>query len=166
MNERRYREAMGKFATGVTVVTTLNDDEIHGMTANAFMSVSLNPQLVLISINRKAAALEKIKKTQRFAVSILADTHEQASRHFSGQCQEIDGDVFEWFHDFPVIHQALAHFLCQVHETYVVGDHVLFIAAVLHLNIKNGQPLVFYQGSYHHVASLPAFKKRLGQNKT
>jgi len=153
MDERRYREAMGTFVTGVTVVTTLNNDEVHGMTANAFMSVSLNPQLVLISIDRKAAALEKIKKTRRFAVSILADTQEQASRHFAGQSQEIDVDVFEWFHDFPVIHHALAHFLCRVHDIYVVGDHVLVIATVLHLNRKEGQPLVFYQGSYHHVAS-------------
>ncbi|WP_188697355.1 flavin reductase family protein [Pullulanibacillus camelliae] len=151
MNERQYREAMGKFATGVTVVTTLDEEEIHGMTANAFMSVSLHPQLVLISIDQKAMTLRKIEKTGVFAISILANTQKQASKHFAGQLQEIDDKVFDWFNDFPVIRQALAYLLCRVHDTYAVGDHTLFIAEVVDLEVKDGLPLVFYQGRYHQL---------------
>ena len=71
MEDRLFRNAMGQFATGVTVVTTEIDREIHGMTANAFMSVSLNPKLVVISIAEKAQMLRKIQQTKRYVVNIL-----------------------------------------------------------------------------------------------
>lgn len=73
MDDRNFRNAMGKFATGVTVITTLLEDEAHGMTANAFMSVSLNPRLVIISIGENAKMLDKINESGKFAVNILSD---------------------------------------------------------------------------------------------
>ena len=76
MDDRKFRNAMGKFASGVTVITTEADGEIHGMTANAFMSVSLNPKLVVISIGERANMLEKIQGSKKFAVNILAADQE------------------------------------------------------------------------------------------
>lgn len=85
MDDRLFRNAMGNFATGVTVLLTENEGEIHGMTANGFMSVSLNPKLVLISIGEKAKFLEKVSQSQKYTVNILAEDQEHYSRHFAGR---------------------------------------------------------------------------------
>src|SRR5699024_12434263 len=85
MDDREFRNAMGKFATGVTVITTEVDGEPHGMTANAFMSVSLHPKLIMISIDNRANMLDKIKEANKFAVNILADHQKDLSMHFAGQ---------------------------------------------------------------------------------
>ena len=88
MDDRQFRQAMGKFATGVTVITTEVEGEVHGMTANAFMSVSLNPKLVVISIGERAQMLEKIKNSKKFAVNILSGEQQEYSMLFAGQIKE------------------------------------------------------------------------------
>ena len=88
MDDRLFRSAMGKFATGVTVLTTKVDGIVHGMTANAFMSVSLNPKLVMVSVGEKARMLEKIQQSQNFVINILAEEQEAISRLFAGQSDE------------------------------------------------------------------------------
>ena len=88
MDDRIFRSAMGKFATGVTVITTEIDEQVHGMTANAFMSVSLDPKLVVISIGEKAQMLDKIKHSKKFAVNILAANQQELSMIFAGQIKE------------------------------------------------------------------------------
>ncbi len=88
MDDRLFRSAMGKFATGVTVLTTKADGIVHGMTANAFMSVSLNPKLVMISIGEKARMLPKIQQSQNFVIYILSEEQESISRLFAGQSVE------------------------------------------------------------------------------
>ena len=85
MDDRLFRTAMGKFATGVTVITTNVNGTIHGMTANAFMSVSLDPKLVVISIGEKASMLELIKKSGTFTVNILSAQQQEMSMLFAGQ---------------------------------------------------------------------------------
>lgn len=85
MDDRTFRNAMGRFATGVTIVTTQVGDDTHGMTANAFMSVSLDPKLVTISIDHNARMYERIKASGQFAVSILTDEQKEVSMHFAGQ---------------------------------------------------------------------------------
>ncbi len=88
MDDRLFRNAMGKFATGVTVITTNVNGTIHGMTANAFMSVSLNPKLVVISIGEKASMLEHIKQSGTFTVNILSAQQQELSMLFAGQLKE------------------------------------------------------------------------------
>ena len=88
MEDRLFRTAMGKFATGVTVITTKVGDTVHGMTANAFMSVSLNPKLVLISIGEKANMNRLIKESGTFAVSVLNEQQQDLSAYFAGQSKE------------------------------------------------------------------------------
>ena len=85
MDDRVFRNAMGKFATGVTVITTKSEGEVHGMTANAFMSVSLTPKLVLISSDEKAKMLSKIQQTGKFVVNLRSDNQKEISMQFAGQ---------------------------------------------------------------------------------
>ena len=93
MDDRLFRNAMGKFATGVTVITTELQGENYGMTANAFMSVSMDPKLVVISIGHKARLLDRIKESQKFAVNILADHQQDFSKLFAGQIK----DGVKWY---------------------------------------------------------------------
>ena len=89
MDDRQFRQAMGKFATGVTVITTEVEGEVHGMTANAFMSVSLEPKLVVISIGERAQMLKKIKTSKKFAVNILSGEQQDYSMIFAGQLHQM-----------------------------------------------------------------------------
>ncbi|MEK1830401.1 flavin reductase family protein [Priestia megaterium] len=153
MDDRAFRNAMGKFATGVTVITTLLEDEAHGMTANAFMSVSLNPRLVLISIGEKAKMLDKINESGKFAVNILSDDQKDLSMHFAGQIKEKSQIEFDWINELPVIKNALTNIVCKVHSKQIVGDHTLFIGEVTDIVTCEGEPLAFYEGKYSKVFS-------------
>ncbi|WP_042348734.1 flavin reductase family protein [Bacillus massiliigorillae] len=152
MDSQLFRNAMGKFATGITVLTTLYEEEPHGMTANAFMSVSLDPKLVVISIGHKAKFLNKVKNTKKFAVNILADDQEHYSRIFAGQ-QQGEG-AFDTLANLPVLKGALAQVACEVVSEYVEGDHTLFIGKVLDIRIEEKEPILFYGGKYRKLANL------------
>lgn len=151
MDDRVFREAMGKFATGITIITTLEDGEIHGMTANAFMSVSLDPKLVLVSIGEKARMLDKIKKTGKFAVNILSADQKEYSMYFAGQIKEKRDVEFVRINRIPIIKQALANILCTVHSKHVAGDHTLFIGEVHEIIVQEGEPLLFFEGKYREI---------------
>lgn len=138
---------MGKFATGVTVITTVFGDKVHGMTANAFMSVSMDPKLITVSVDEKAHMHAKIQQASKFAVSILAEEQSATSMHFAGQGEKKDIE-FAWLHGVPVIKDALANIVCEVYNSYKVGDHTLYIGKVIDLSLRKGEPLVFFQGKY------------------
>ncbi|HLR69619.1 flavin reductase family protein [Virgibacillus alimentarius] len=152
MDDRVFRNTMGKFATGVTVITTKVGEDVHGMTANAFMSVSLDPKLITISIDNKANMLEKIKSSGQFAVSILGEEQQDISMHFAGQKKKEDGIDFDLVHNVPIVRDALATVVCDVHDSHVVGDHTLFIGKVFEISLRDGNPLTFYQGKYGNYA--------------
>ncbi|MFD2924526.1 flavin reductase family protein [Halobacillus naozhouensis] len=148
MDDRMFRAAMGKFATGVTVITSELDGDVHGMTANAFMSVSLDPKLILISVDEKARMKEVINQSGKFTVNILSGEQKEMSMIFAGQIKE-DRDVeFETFEGLPVIENSLVSLACDVYQTQDAGDHTLFIGEVLNLNVQDGEPLAFYEGKY------------------
>src|ERR1700727_500311 len=110
---RELRQVMGCFATGVTVVTTTHKDTIHGMTANAFLSVSLRPPLVLVSLGRCRMS-EMLPRTGRYGVSVLASDQENFAAHFAGQRVSPVDPEFVWHHDLPLLDGALAHVGCRV----------------------------------------------------
>jgi len=144
---RELRQVMGRFATGVTVVTTTHRSTIHGMTANAFLSVSLLPPLVLVSLGRCRMS-EMLPRTGRYAVSVLAADQEELAAHFAGQRVATVAPEFVWEHDLPVLPGALAHVGCRVVDVHAAGDHVLWIGEVEHLSHRNGEPLLFYTGRF------------------
>lgn len=149
MDDRTFRTAMGRFATGVTVITTKLDDEVKGMTANAFMSVSLDPALVLISIDNNAHLNNYVNQSGRFAVSILNHNQQDMSAYFAGQVQTERNIDFKWFNGMPTIEDSLVNLTCDVHNTVVAGDHTLYIGEVTDVCIADGEPLAFYTGKYN-----------------
>ncbi|RAK14956.1 flavin reductase (DIM6/NTAB) family NADH-FMN oxidoreductase RutF [Anoxybacillus vitaminiphilus] len=152
MDDRLFRNAMGKFATGVTVITTELNGAVHGMTANAFMSVSLNPKLVLVSIGEKAKMLEKIQQSKKYAVNILSQDQKVLSMNFAGQLEKQVDVQFEELGGLPVIKDALAQISCRVVNEVQAGDHTLFIREVMDINITEKDPLLFFSGKYHQLA--------------
>lgn len=145
----RLRKALGTFVSGVTVVTTALGDEVHGMTANAFTSVSLDPPLVLVSIATTAKMDARIKESGRYGVSILCKNQEAVSLHFAGarQKQPVVPE-FEWREGVPLVKGALVHFACTVTDSHPAGDHTLHVGHVDALFHEHGDPLVFFTGSF------------------
>ncbi|MDR7236343.1 flavin reductase family protein [Neobacillus drentensis] len=148
MDDRLFRTAMGKFATGVTVIATDVEGDVHGMTANAFMSVSLSPKLVVISIGEKAKILEKIKQSQTFSVNILAADQQELSMIFAGQIKEPREVSFDRLDGKPVLAGAVAQIACEVSAEHLEGDHTLFIGKVTEIKLEDAEPLLFYSGRY------------------
>ncbi|MHB1685162.1 MAG: flavin reductase family protein [Bacilli bacterium] len=156
VSSQDFRMAMGLFATGVTVVTTQGDGHVHGMTANAFSSVSLDPPLILISVDRRAECHSLILKNRNFAVNILREDQESVSRQFAGKADKalFGAGQFEWMADIPVISQCLCSIACTLWADYDGGDHTLFVGEVQSLQIRGaGNPLLYFRSGYHKLES-------------
>lgn len=158
---RALRQAMGRFATGVTVVTTVHRETIHGMTANAFLSVSLRPPLVLVSLGRCRMS-EMLPRTGRYGISVLAHDQEHFAAHFAAQRPSPVEPTFVWHKGLPLLDDALAHLVCRVVDVHTAGDHVLWIGEVEHLDHRDGQPLLFYTGRFGTLKDLEARGGRAG----
>lgn len=152
-----YRKLIGRFATGVTVVTTAHDGLLHAMTANAIASVSLDPLLLLVCVDHTAHAYQQLLQSKRFGVSILAEDQEDISRLFAtkgeperGRLRGAEFHLGE--HGTPVLEGSLAHIECAVSDHFETGDHTIFIGAVLDGRVlREAPPLLFYQGTYRRV---------------
>jgi flavin reductase (DIM6/NTAB) family NADH-FMN oxidoreductase RutF len=146
------RRTLGMFATGVTVITTREGDKVHGMTANAFMSVSLEPPLVLISVDRRTKMCALLHGDRNYGVSVLADGQEELSDRFAGRRgSERVEPRFEVVHDTPLVEGALAHFVANIVRSYWGGDHSLFLGQVLYARYSDGTPLLFHGGRYERL---------------
>lgn len=153
METRQYRNVMGRFATGITIVTTELDGDIHGMTANAFISVSLEPPLILVSVDQKASMHDKLKKSGQFAVSLLSKEQQDVSMHFSKQ-KTLDSvnHFFTRLAGQPVIKDALSTMACKLYEAHPAGDHTLFIGEVIDLSLgDSNKPLTYFEGKYGYL---------------
>lgn len=150
---RQYRHALGRFASGVTVITTRFDDRPHGMTANAFLSVSLDPPLVLVSVDHRATMHRILRATGRYGVSVLAEGQENLSNHFAGRT--IDGLHIRFVERLgvPLLEGALAYFVVEATDAHNAGDHTLYIGRVEHFEAREGKPLLFYRGEYQQLFS-------------
>jgi len=144
---RELRQVMGRFATGVTVVSTLEGEVVHGMTANAFLSVSLRPPLVLVSLGR-CRMNEMLPRTGRYGVSVLCHDQEHLAQHFAGRQAAPAPPAFVWQRGMPVLEDALAHLVCRVVDCHRAGDHMLWIGEVEHLHHADAEPLLFYAGRF------------------
>lgn len=155
---RAFRQACGQFVTGVTVLTTQVGDHVHAMTANAFMSVSLEPLLVATALNRSAKMLQVLERQPDFAISILNHDQQYWSDKFGGrpltQAEPVPVPVPFHAEDdhYAVVDEAAAWFLCTAVQEVEAGDHVLIIAEVSRFGIgyDGPKPLVFFGGRYYH----------------
>ncbi len=147
-----FRRTLGMFATGVTVLTTRSGEQVHGMTANAFMSVSLSPPLVLISLDRRARLCSMLHEHMRYGVSVLADGQEGLSDRFAGRSSEgLPEPRFEIVRETPLVDGALAHLVARVVRSYWGGDHSLFLGQVEYARYGEGRPLLFHGGRYERL---------------
>src|ERR671911_2023774 len=144
------RRTLGMFATGVTVITTRERDQVHGMTATAFMSVSLQPPLVLISVDRRTKMCALLHGGRNFGVSVLSDGQAALSDRFAGRSDEAD-PRFLVVKDTPLVDGALAHFVARVEKSYWGGDHSLFLGRVEYARQNPGTPLLFHGGPYERL---------------
>lgn len=145
---RALRDIFGQFASGVTIIAAGAEKDVHGMTANAFMSVSLDPPLILVSLKNDSNMRQKIEADGRFSVSILAEEQKAASEHFSGRAENAETALFEHQAGAPVVAGALAWISCSVEQQHVAGDHTLIIARVDAFAQSSGAPLLFFGGEY------------------
>src|SRR6266446_4073088 len=152
LNGREFRDALGWFATGVTVITTRSKEgDLVGFTANSFTSVSLDPPLVLFSLNRGAQSLPIFEGCAHFAVNILAEHQaELSSRFATASHDKWEGVAVEtWENGCPILADALANFECAVHAVHDGGDHRIFLGRVLRMQARGaGKPLLFSRGAY------------------
>ena len=146
-----FRSALGRFASGVTVVTTHARGGVdHGMTASAFCSVSLEPPLVLLCIEKIASVHDSIVACEHFAINILADSQELLARRFAA----VDGDRFEGVgfsrgaYSVPILDDVLAALECRRTTTYAGGDHSIIVGAVEAAKWRDDKPLLYYRGGY------------------
>jgi flavin reductase (DIM6/NTAB) family NADH-FMN oxidoreductase RutF len=142
------RKALGRFVSAVTVVTTASGEDIHGMTANAFTSVSLDPPLVLVSIATKAKMDARIAECGRYGVSILCREQEPVSLHFAGGRPCPDRVRFVERGGVPLLDGALMHLAGSVYDSHPAGDHTLHVGHVNELWSQHGDPLVFFTGTF------------------
>lgn len=146
-----FRKTLGRFATGVTVVTTAVGDEVHGMTANAFMSVSLDPPLVVVSVDKQTRMHALLDVGKTYGVSVLADHQADLSDHFAGRARDAVPHTFELIRETPVVEGAIAHMVARVVEKYWGGDHTLFLGEVEYTRWGEGRPLLFVGGRYERI---------------
>jgi flavin reductase (DIM6/NTAB) family NADH-FMN oxidoreductase RutF len=151
IEKNELRRVMGHFATGVTVITTIaKDGAPYGLTANAFMSVSLEPPLLLISVDRKAESYPYFEESRVFTINILRDDQEGLSRRFAVS----GGNKFEGIayhrgaNNVPILEDTLAHVECRLYAVYEGGDHTLYLGEILDAETREGRPLLFYRGGY------------------
>jgi flavin reductase (DIM6/NTAB) family NADH-FMN oxidoreductase RutF len=151
-----FRRTLGMFATGVTVITTRVAEQVHGMTANAFMSVSLRPPLILISVDRRAKMNALLREGARYGVSVLEERQTALSDRFAGRVgEETPEPRFEIVHETPLVDGALAHLVAHVVRCYWGGDHSLFLGQVEYVRYGEGTPLLFHGGRYERFGREP-----------
>jgi flavin reductase (DIM6/NTAB) family NADH-FMN oxidoreductase RutF len=155
VDAREFRRALGQFATGVAVITAQNPrGEAIGMTMSSFNSVSLDPPLILFSVDRKAYSRPEMLGANGYAVNILSRGQEHLSNQFARALSDKWAAVEHTlgYSEAPLIRGALAHFECEPYAHYDGGDHVIFVGKVLKFwasDDPEDQPLVFWRGKYH-----------------
>jgi flavin reductase (DIM6/NTAB) family NADH-FMN oxidoreductase RutF len=152
INQRHLRHALGRFATGVTVVTTRTaDGKLEALTANSFAAVSLDPPLVLWSLWRNATSLPSFLESGYFAVNVLAADQCDLSRHFAMRAENKFANVANdavGLGGCPLLSGTIASFQCTTENTVVGGDHIIFIGRVHRATYRDGEPLIFSAGQY------------------
>jgi flavin reductase len=156
-----FRKAMGCFATGVTIITLDDQGQVHGMTANAFASVSLDPQLVLVCVDRRARTHSHLHAKKRFGINVLAAEQRAISEYYArvpGNQTRADQEAVASFdrtaHGTPVLQGALAYLECRLDTAQDAGDHTIFIAEVEDVVVGQGDPLLFFRGKYRKIGEV------------
>ncbi|MBQ0807248.1 MAG: flavin reductase family protein [Porticoccus sp.] len=151
---RALRNAMGNFATGITVVTAVDEQgEPQGMTANSFSSVSLEPALISWCVGQESRLFELFQHTNHFAVNILHSGQQSISQLFSGP-EEDKFDRISWYpgmNGVPLLNDCASVFQCEIEHRYPGGDHTILVGRVLDFSSVPMAPLIFHCGQYQEL---------------
>ncbi len=154
-----FKAIMGKFAAGVTIVTTVDPDgRKWGITVTAFSSLSLDPPLCLVCIDKRAGSYEALKAAGKFAVNFLSDGQEAVSNRFASKIDDKFAEV-PWEEGAetgcPVLTESLAWMECKISNVLDGGDHDIFVGELVNTNVTDAKPLVYWGGAYGDVTSRP-----------
>ena len=160
VSQAEFRNALGCFATGITVITLDYENQVQGMTANAFTSVSLDPMLVLVCVDQRARTHGHLHAKKRFGVNVLGENQLAISEYYARPARTHDraaeeaGALFERTqHGTPVLRGALAYLECRLHSAQDAGDHTIFIAEVEEVVVGGGTPLLFFSSQYRKIGN-------------
>jgi flavin reductase (DIM6/NTAB) family NADH-FMN oxidoreductase RutF len=156
IDSRELRNALGRFATGVCIISTMTEEgEPLGMTANSFSSVSLDPPLVLWSLQNNSEVFDVFSRPRYFAINVLArEHHEHSGRYARKGDHVLHPDHFILGKcGTPIVPEALVSFECELHATHDGGDHLIIVGRVINMHTReDGEPLLFYSGNYRSLA--------------
>lgn len=149
-----FRSALRRFASGVMIVTVAGGDELHGMTASSFASVSLDPPLVLVCLDKASRTLTLVAETGTFAVNVLRADQQDASRAFSRPGLKPFASLPHRFgsNGAPVLDDAIAVLECATYSVLEAGDHEIVLGEVTAASASGGEPLVYYDGGYRSLS--------------
>lgn len=156
ITENDFKNALSRFASGVTVVTTRDDSgKFHGITVSAFCSVSISPPMILICIDRSTASHYAFVESGIFAVNVLSQNQQFISNQFASPLQDKFKGVEYRLGEFglPLIMDCPANLECRVRNVADGGDHTIFIAEIEHSYIENADPLIYFRGDYRSIAN-------------
>lgn len=157
VDHRVFRNALGCFGTGVCIITADTDTGPIGLTVNSFASVSLDPPLILWSLDRASDRLEAFHIVDRFAVNVLGTGQQELATRLAqkGAHAVPEAALGSRPHGVPVIRDAIAHFVCRVEMRQDGGDHIIFIGRVEYFeHTEDGRPLLYYRGRYRDLAEV------------
>lgn len=153
---RDLRNALGRFATGVCLITAVNEEgEALALTANSFSSVSLDPPLVLWSLQNNSDVFDHFASPSHYAINVLAREQEALSNQYAKKGQHLidDAHFSTGKHGAPIIRDALVSFECEHHANHDGGDHVIIVGRVVDMTAReDGDPLLFYCGGYRDLS--------------
>ncbi len=155
IDPRTFRQTCSKFATGVTVVTLVGTDGLpHGMTVNSFTSVSAVPPLVLVCVDHSSNLIWHFRAATHYCVNVLSNGQQELSNRFATRgTDRFEGQSWDRGETgVPLIPDSLAHMECEIRNSVIAGDHDILIAEVLHIQMSDGAPLVFFDGGYKELA--------------
>ncbi|HEY0604755.1 MAG TPA: flavin reductase family protein [Herpetosiphonaceae bacterium] len=155
MDQQLFRQVLGQFPSGVTIVTTCHDGTLHGITVSSFCSLSLDPPLVLVCIDQKCRAHTLIQQSDVFAVNILAEDGAGLSQHFASRCADKFADVPHYLGETgaPLLERASATIECRLANLLPGGDHTIFVGRVVAAKAYTDiRPLLYHKSGYHRLA--------------
>lgn len=159
MDTREFRNTMGNFASGVTIITTKDEEKFVGLTVNAFSSLSLDPAQILFCIDKSSTSLPAIQKGKAFVVNMLQEQQESVCRNFAkkggDKFADVDYSISE--EGIPILKDNLVTVHCSVHEIYEGGDHFIIVGDVSDFSYdQTKNPLIFYRGKFESLSNYSA----------
>jgi flavin reductase (DIM6/NTAB) family NADH-FMN oxidoreductase RutF len=156
ISRNEFRAALGRFASGVTVVTTKDSGgRLHGITVSAFCSVSLEPPLILVCIEKNTGSHYAFEQSDSFVVNLLREDQQYISDRFASYLPDKFAEVkyHPGIDELPVLEDVLANLECRLINSHVSGDHTIYVGEIERATVNNGKPLVYWHGNYRQLKS-------------